>query len=161
MRSACFVTNVARERPQNNDISAWIDDHKRCPGPAWVRHRDRWVQAPILNGIDLLRKEIQLCKPKVIVAFGNVSMWALCGKWGIKSWRGSALESDLVPGFRVIPAYHPAAILRDWSMRACTIHDLRRAKQWTTSEPPRKPQYGFIVRPSFEVASRVLSSLLE
>lgn len=160
MRSSCFVTNVARERPADNDISHWIDDHKRCPGPAWVRHRDRWVQPPILNGIDLLKKEIDLCKPKVIVAFGNVALWALTGKWGIKSWRGSALQTDLAP-ITVIPAFHPAAILREWSTRAVTVHDLKRAATWANGSPPEKPRYNFQVRPSFDQASRVLRNLID
>jgi DNA polymerase I-like protein with 3'-5' exonuclease and polymerase domains/uracil-DNA glycosylase len=162
MRSQCFVTNVARERPAGNDISLWVDDHKRCPGPAFVRHRDRWVQAPILNGIDILKKEIELCQPKVIIAFGNVALWALTGKWGIKSWRGSALEQDLVSiPVTVIPAYHPAAILRDWSMRACTVQDLRRAAKWVNGTEPKRPEYEFLVRPSFDAACQSLEGLLK
>ncbi|HEY6018933.1 MAG TPA: DNA polymerase, partial [Candidatus Paceibacterota bacterium] len=160
IRSTCFVTNVARERPDNNDISLWIDDHKKCPGPQWIRHRDRWVQAPILNGIELLKKEIELCRPKVIIAFGNVAMWALTGKWGIKSWRGSVLDSDIASS-KVLPAFHPALILRDWSQRAPTVHDLKRAAAIAGPNPPKPPKYNFLVRPSFEQASQVLSNLLE
>ena len=162
MRSSCFVTNVCKERPADNDISLWVDDRKKCPGPQWVAHRDRWVQAPVLNGVEMLQKEIDLCKPKVILALGNVALWALTGKWGIKSWRGSVLKQDLASTVSpvVIPAYHPAAILREWSNRACTVHDLRRAAAHLSENPPKAPQYNFLVRPSFDTASRTLSNLL-
>ena len=160
MRSQCFVTNVARERPPQNEIDAWISPNKRAPaGDGWTRYRDKWVQPQILSGIELLKKEIALCNPKVIIAFGNVAMWATTGRWGIKSWRGSALDSDLAPGVKVVPAFHPAAILREWAVRAPTVHDLRRAATFLGPDPPQPPQYHFTVRPSFERAMLTLEWL--
>ena len=29
----------------------------------------------------------RLCQPNIIIALGNLAMWALTGKWGITSWR--------------------------------------------------------------------------
>lgn len=159
MRSQCFVTNVARERPPQNDIDEWISPNKRPPGPEWIRLRDRWVKPPIVNGCEMLDKEVALCKPKIIVALGNTAMWALTGKWGIKSWRGSALAGP--GGATVIPAFHPAAILREWAIRAPTVSDLRRAAQWLEPRPPEPPAYHFLVRPSFELALGTINNLLD
>ena len=93
--------------------------------PDFVQVRERWVHPAIAAGLDHLRKEIDLVRPCVIVAFGNTPLWALTGESGIKTWRGSLLE-DRVSRTKVIPTYHPAYILRDWTCRAITVQDLRR-----------------------------------
>jgi len=64
------------------------------------------------NWIDVLRYEIMLTKPKVIIACGNEALKALCGIEGISKFRGSMLECSLVPGVKVIPLMHPAWIAR-------------------------------------------------
>jgi DNA polymerase I-like protein with 3'-5' exonuclease and polymerase domains/uracil-DNA glycosylase len=154
MRSACFLTNVARVRPYDNDINEFIAKAKKDITGQHVVVRDKHVLPVIRDGIEQLKQEILMCRPKVIVAFGNVAMWALTGKWGITSWRGSTLECDLdIPGLdyrpKVIPTYHPAAILRVWSWRQIAVQDLRRAKGESQSQTLTRPDYSFIIRPDF------------
>jgi DNA polymerase I-like protein with 3'-5' exonuclease and polymerase domains len=108
--------------------------------------------------------EIAMCQPNVIVAFGNVSMWALTGKWGIKNWRGSELQTDLELGLdyapKVIPAYHPAYVLRDWSARMITVQDMKRAKRESETREITRMDYDFVIRPSYSVARYYLDMLL-
>lgn len=156
-RSECFVTNVCRERPPQNDISLWISYNKRCPDVNWLPRFGAWVHPNVAVGCDLLQKEIQLVRPHVIIAFGNTSLAALTGKRGIKSWRGSLLQTPA--GVKVIPAYHPAYILRDWSQRSITVQDLRRAEAERHSAELVGASYTFIVRPSFPTVMRELEKL--
>jgi len=60
--------------------------------------------------------------------------------------------------FRCIPTYHPAAVLRDWSLRAITVHDLKRARKHR-DQPYAIPNYQFMVAPSYEDTIRVLYQL--
>jgi hypothetical protein len=69
---------------------------------------------------------------------------------GITSWRGSMLfmlQDRFAKEPRhgktpLLPILHPAAIMRDWTQRAVTVHDLRAripmalAADWTPSYPP-------------------------
>lgn len=50
---------------------------------------------------------------------------------------------------KVIPVYHPAAILRQWSWRSIAVQDLRRAARFRDGSPYPKPEWNFITRPSF------------
>lgn len=94
-RLNCFVTNVVRERPRGNDISIWIPDTKKgVTKEHSILLRDRFVAPIVFEGFKLLVDEIERCKPEVIIALGNIALWALTGRWGIKSWRGSMLEVD-------------------------------------------------------------------
>jgi len=160
-RSQCFVTNVCRERPYKNDIATVIAFKKKDRTAEHSPLRDKWVKRPIHEGFALLRQEIALVKPNIIIAFGNVSLWALTGLWGVTKWRGSMLYTDDFTGhsIKVIPAIHPAAVLRDWSLRAITVQDLRRAARFQHGAPYPKPEWHFTVRPSYSHALAILKEL--
>jgi uracil-DNA glycosylase len=157
-RSEVFVTNVARERPPGNDIDCYIAKTKKDRTPFHVLYRDRYVTRQIVDGTILLNREIREVKPNVIIPVGNVSMWALTGKWGITKWRGSMLTAPEYPGVAIVPTYHPAAVLRQWDWRAIAVNDLRRAAR-LRSAPLQRPQWQFIVRPSFPQVIQTLDQL--
>lgn len=162
-RNQCFVTNVVRVRPPGNDLNNFIAARKADITPKHLSVRDKMCLPVVAEGISMLAREIGLCRPNVIIALGNVSMWALTGKWGITSWRGSQLECDLSTGLeytvKVLPAYHPAAILRQWSWRQILVHDLRRAKVQAESRDIIRRDYSFVIRPDYSTAVGVLHTL--
>jgi DNA polymerase I-like protein with 3'-5' exonuclease and polymerase domains/uracil-DNA glycosylase len=157
-RSQCFITNVCRERPPGNDINTFIAQAKKEITPAHIQVHGKWVLPPLKHGYDLLLREIELVKPNLILAFGNTPLWALTGKWGITKWRGSMLHT--ADGTRIIPTYHPAAVLRQWEWRAVAVNDLRRAAKYVHAEFP-KPKWKAIVRPSYQTVLGTLTALLE
>lgn len=163
MRSACFITNVVRIRPPGNDINAFIAQRKSDITGQHLMLRDKFVLPAVRDGFELLKREIEMCRPNVIIAFGNVSLWALTGQWGITSWRGSVMECDLPLSLdykpKVIPAYHPAAILRQWSWRQIAVHDLRRAKKESKSRDIIRPDYSLVIRPDYSTTLTVLAQL--
>lgn len=159
-RNACYVTNVCKDRPPSNDISAYVSRAKKSPDPAWRAFRDGWISPEVHEGVELLKREMELCNPAVIIAFGNLALWALTGQWGIGDWRGSELRESLSnqpqPKAKVIPTYHPAAVLRQWTWRGAVSADLRRAVANKASREYTAPNWNFTIRPSF---SRVIEYL--
>jgi uracil-DNA glycosylase len=159
MRSECFVTNVVNRRPPDNDLSHWIAFKKKQRTPQHVLLRDKMVLPVVVDGYNQLLSEIQLCQPNVIVTFGNLSMWALTGNWGILKWRGSQLRAEQGP--KLIPTIHPASVLREWSQRSSVINDLRRVQRHIDSREYQKPDWNFILRPSFDKAISTLQMLFQ
>ncbi len=167
MRSECFVTNVvnhqppgkAAGRPFDNDITAWIPKAKSHVTADMVQLHDKMVAPIVAQGYQQLLKEIELVKPNLIIALGNVALWALCQKWGVDDWRGSMLQSPLGP--KVIPTLHPARVLAEWKSRGDVVNDLRRAhrEQWSR-EYKDKPVRTYIIRPNFDTVIAKLNSLL-
>lgn len=157
IRAECFVSNVVNARPSDNDIGAWVALKKKDITKAHIQLRDKWVLPIVAQGYAQLQTEIAACQPNVIVAFGNLAMWALTGQWGILKWRGSQLQ--LENGAKVIPTVHPAAILREWSLRAAGLADLRRARRHLESKEYKKPRWEFSLRPSFDAAMSTLVQL--
>lgn len=163
MRSECFMTNVARTRPFANDIGQFVAMRKKDITPRHTRMRDKFVTPEIVEGVSLLRKELTMCKPNVVVACGNLALWALTGQWGVTNWRGSVMLSDLegVPQVKVVPIVHPAMILRQWSARPFAVHDLRRVRKESAFPELRTLAYNFIVRPTFARVVEVLTDLFQ
>jgi DNA polymerase I-like protein with 3'-5' exonuclease and polymerase domains/uracil-DNA glycosylase len=160
MRSECFITNVAREMPPKGDIALWVSKNKTQPHSTWSQHQGLWVSPQVTSGLSMLSAEVSACSPHIIIAFGNVALWALTGEWGIKRWRGSLLQTSTTFGSRkVIPCYHPAYILRDWSARQITVQDLRRVRAESETAKLDAPNYDFIIRPSFDAVAVYLSKL--
>jgi uracil-DNA glycosylase len=147
-RAECFVTNVCRVRPPGNDLSHFIAKTKKEITSDHTLIKGKHVKKPILEGLDLLEKELKLVKPNIVIALGNTSLWALTDKWGIQRWRGSMLSR--LDGVKIIPTYHPAAILREWSWRAITVADLRRAAIYRDGRPYPTPNWRLKVRPTFQ-----------
>lgn len=93
-RAECYVTNIARERPPNNDIAVWIAQSKKEITEQHTQFRDKWVLPPIIEGIKLLIVEMEAIAPNVVIALGGTSLWVLTGKSGIQKWRASMLSID-------------------------------------------------------------------
>lgn len=164
MRSECFLTTVLRVRPPSKmgvpDLSAFVCRTKKAPSPDWTNIDGLWFHPKVANDIATLRREIELCRPSVIIPLGNLALWATTLKWGITDWRGSQLKCSFQPTATVIPTYHPAAILRQWSWRPYVIFDLKRAASHLI-KPVEEPQYRFIIGPQYDQATHILREILD
>lgn len=164
-RAECFMTNVIRVRPPNNDATLFFAERKKDITLQHIQLNGKYCLPVVLAGIETLKREIEMCKPNLIIALGNVAMWALTGCWGITNWRGSMLtcKLDLAVDYqiKVVPTYHPALILRQWTWRRITIHDLKRAKAWAKDREIKDTNYNFIIRPNFDTAIGVIRQLLD
>lgn len=157
-REACFITNVCKYRPPKNDIKSFFPNKTEARKRGLSNICGRYPNEQIIEGLGELYQEIDICKPKVIVALGDTALWALCGESGISKWRGSTLMHEGIP---VVPTYHPAAILRQWSWRFITVNDLRKVKMLATTGTYVPPRYGFIIRPNYTTVIGTLEELLK
>lgn len=140
---SCFRTNVFSRRPANNDwASAYCSpklDQKRALAaldPADKRALvDLGIEVPIRSGAYLrpefapellrLHAELAAAHPNIVCALGNVACWALLRTTAISRLRGTvAAGLGRFTGFKVLPTYHPAAVLRDYSLRPVVTLDL-------------------------------------
>lgn len=77
------------------------------------------------QGVPIKREAVDLCRarllaelravqPKLVLALGNTAMHALTGNYKLKitAEQGRLLNSPLLPGLQIVPAFHPAKILR-------------------------------------------------
>lgn len=143
---ACGIamTNVLALRPQGNNMET-LRVPKKEAGPGHFNipiGRGLYLDPRLSPEFERLAEEIKILKPNIIVALGNTACWALLGATNIGSIRGAIArghETGVAPGFKVLPTYHPAGVMRNWSWRPIVVADLMKA--WRESNSPE------IVRP--------------
>ena len=142
-RSDVYITNTIKERPKNNDPSngfiSFYQGRVNNTTPAFWEY------------VEQLRTQLDKCNANVIVALGNISLYALCGldKPAITKRRGSIMESTLLPGRKVIPVVHPGSAVRDYFMRYPILRDLQKVKRESAFPDIILPQRELLIRPSF------------
>lgn len=144
-RSQCFLTNVFNLRPPGNKIETLC-----CPisGPRiqgmGSLAKTLYLREEFMPELERLQDELIEVNPNVIIALGNTALWALTNSTGIMKARGVAcLSTHTVKGFKLVPTYHPAYILRNWNERPVTVIDLIKAR--------REAEYPEIRRPKREI----------
>ncbi len=99
-----YITNVVKHRPPNN----------RKPKKAEIKACSEFLIA-----------EIQILKPKIILALGSTACEFLTGERKIKV----AIEKDYeFMGAKVLVNYHPAAILRNPNLLNKFVEKIKQAK---------------------------------
>jgi len=144
-RDECYVTNVCESRPPNNDFAFFYTDKSRkVPSPELINERQR------------LWKEIREVNPKVVIVMGNEPLKALTGEQGIKKWRGTMIEKN---NLRVLPTWHPAYVLRVYSVRPVVELDLKKANR--QAHNPSWPTIHIQSDPTFESCMAFLNTTPE
>lgn len=159
----CFLTSFIRGQVRSNSVSTQVAQKKAEVTPDHYPFREKMVTRDYLYAVDSLNKDIDLIQPRVVVVFDNEVLYALTGKWGIKSWRSSVLEYTTPSGHScvVMATYSPSYVQAVWKERSVVVNDFRKIVSISQLDSlPKPPDYNFIVRPSFGVAAKTLQMLL-
>jgi len=150
-RHECYLTHVVKERPPRNDITPFFES----------KRGGIFQSEEFKSYVQMLKEELTPCSANVIVAVGNVALFALTGRTASTKLRGSILASTLLPGRKVIPIIHPASALRQYIFRHFISFDLRRIKEESAYPDIRLPLRNICIEPSFDQAMQALLSYLK
>lgn len=132
--NACYKSNVFSRQPMANNLALYGVDRDsasvqaRALGPL-TTNPITFIADEYLPELSRLREELAAVNPNVVVALGNTACWALGLGQGIGALRGSIHTSHILPdrALKVLPTFHPAAVLRQWDQRTIAIADLAKA----------------------------------
>lgn len=170
----CFWTNVVSEQPTGNEMRTFFHRTSEARSKNMNSVRGLFPEANVREGLERLKLQIKAVNPKIIVGFGNYTLWALTHDsfsigdaegykvpTGIGQWRGSMLRTT--PEFGSIPflpTYHPAAAMRTYQWRYMIKHDLATRVKKAFNGEWDEPAKEYITRPTFnQVTSFLLSTL--
>lgn len=115
-RDEVYIANILKCRPPEN----------RDPAPEEIR-----------SCSDYLWRQIDVIRPRVICALGGFAARTLIGiDTGISRLRGSFRD---VRGYRVMPTYHPAYLLRNPSAKRSVWEDMKKVRGLLASTAPAAP----------------------
>ena len=148
VRREMYLTNVIKDL--DAPIKHYID----------IDNRGKWAVSP--EGLEYIKElgdELGKLNLNVIVAFGNVALLALCNRVGVTKWRGSVIESTLVPGLKVIPTFHPATFIPpkfNFLNKPLICEDLKRAKYESEFKDIRRIGRTICTQPDFNQSVNIL-----
>lgn len=147
-RVDCHLTNVFNLRPPGgNDIDNLCGPKATAlPGRPQLK-TGKYIRAEYATEIARLEKELIEFKPNLIIALGGTASWALVGDGRISKIRGAIASS---PFGKVLPTYHPTAVLREWSLRPIVVMDLLKAKRESEYADLRRPSRKVWIEPTLE-----------
>jgi len=113
--------------------------------------------------------EISSARPTLIVAAGSTACWAVLRATNIGSIRGTVSESVKLAAntaagtetvlvgsreeglkFKVLPTFHPAAVMYAWANRPIMVMDLMKARRESVFKEIRRPARQVLINPSLE-----------
>lgn len=149
VRPACHVTNVFNLQPKpTNDILNLCGSRAEGADLPPLQ-QGKYIRPEFIPELIRLRDEINEVKPNLVLALGGTALWAMTGVAKITAMRGSITTSNesVLRGLnrvKVLPTFHPAAILRDYSMREVTQLDFIKAG--------REQEFPEVIRPKRLIA---------
>lgn len=142
-------TNVFQMHPPGNRLEA-ICGPKADAIPGYpALFTSKYVPRELAHHLERLADELVDIDPNVVVCLGNAALWAMAGATGISKRRGTTLVSThTASGFKLLPTYHPAAVLRQWELRPVTVLDLAKATRESAFPEIRRPPREIWIEPS-------------
>lgn len=150
-RSECFLTNVFMQRPPRNDIGHFTVGKKEGVRGWPALHNGKFLAPEFEFELERLAQELTEAQPNIVIALGNTAAWALLHDPRISKIRGTVALSAREYGGRrlkVLPTYHPAAVLRQWDLRPTTIIDLQKAEAQSHTAELARPDRHIYIQPT-------------
>lgn len=149
--SEVFRSNVFQQHPPGNKLEFFCGPKEEAIRGYPKLGTIGYVRFEFQHELDRLGDELLRHNPNLVLCLGNSALWALNGRTGVTKLRGTTcVSTHCVDGFKLLPTYHPAAVLRQWDLRAVTVIDLMKAKREAEYPEIRRPVREIWIEPTLE-----------
>ena len=125
-RTKVYIANVVKCHPMKDPSQPELRGNDRAPQPGEME-----------KCLPFLREQIAIIRPEVVVALGGVAAKAILRtETGITRLRGRVTPVsffDDAPPIPVLPTYHPAALLRDPTLKRDVWEDMKTLREMLNS----------------------------
>ena len=153
-RDDCYVTNVFNLQPKpRNDVTNLCGPKKEGIAGLDAVAPGKYIRREYEPELQRLYSEVREVNPNLILCLGNTALLALTRrKYPISKYRGTLLTSfierpDGTP-YKILPTFHPAAIMREWSYRPIVHTDLSKAARFARTSTFDRPHREIWIEPT-------------
>lgn len=143
------LANVFDLHPPDNKIETCFTNAQLGVKSLGPLKPGKFVRPDLLHHVENLWRKLTDAKPNLVVAFGNTACWAVLGETKISVIRGTVKNSPTL-GFKVLPTYHPSAVLHQWNLRTIVLADLEKARREAESSTIRRIKRWFTIMPTLD-----------
>lgn len=115
---------------RTNELGFYFGTEPETPMSSWKASKNfggSHLRREYFHHVERLWREIDGFAPNLIIALGNCPCWAILDQTRITALRGTVSRSERLGGRKVLPTFHPAAVLRQTNMRPTCIADFQKA----------------------------------
>jgi hypothetical protein len=143
------IANVFNLHPVENMIDTFFTTAKEGVTSIPPLKAGKYLRPDLMHHVEKLWHKIETEKPNLIIALGNTPCWSVLGESKISTIRGTVKMS---PRFnvKVLPTYHPAAVLRQWNLRTVVLSDFEKAKEEANYPHIKRVERFVVVEPTVE-----------
>ena len=144
-------TNVFLKTSPNNTMSGFCG-----PKAKGVKHlkpvaKGKYLLPEHMAEVELLWRKVNEFKPNLVLAVGDLAMWALTSENNIESARGRISKGHAgIPGRKVLPIYSGRQMMFDYTQRPIVLADMHKAAREMEFPELRRPQRFIHIQPSIE-----------
>jgi uracil-DNA glycosylase len=159
------ITNVFNLRPVQNKIETLCSSKIEVKGTeaeSWpALSRAQYLRPEYLLEVSRLFHELDESSPNLILACGNTAAWATLRATNISQIRGTVTSATWPIECKVLPTFHPAGVLRQWSWRPIVLADLMKARREGEFPEIRRPSRRILHSPTIEEWEAAARAVLE
>jgi hypothetical protein len=147
-----YRSNVFALNPDHNDLANLCGPKSEAiPGyPPLVKGKG-YIHDRYRPHLERLADELVTVDPNLVLCLGNSALWALTSSTGVAKLRGTTMVSSmLATGFKLLPTYHPSAVVRQWELRPTVVADLMKARRQSLFPEIRRPKREIWIAPTLE-----------
>lgn len=122
------LTNVFSTRPPNNKVEFFFGPKSQGLTSIPPLAPGKYLLPEFAPELKRLEAEVSALGPDLILALGNTALWAAT-QTSPKISKARGFIHDSIWGPKVLPTYHPSAVLRQWTNRPIVIADLCKARE--------------------------------
>jgi len=153
-RSDCHLTNVFNQHPPGNDIDYFFKKRLEltAPSPMPSLGSGQYLNPTYYCHLERLWAELEDVAPNLVVALGNTALWALTRQTPkITKQRGAiTISQTLKTPRKILPTFHPAAVMRQWNYRVIVVADFIKALRESESPEYIRPRRRIWIQPTIE-----------
>lgn len=147
----CLFTNVIMKTSPNNSLTGLCGSKdKGIPNIKSVA-RGKYVLAEYKPDLELIWKKINEFKPNLVLACGDLALWALTSETNIETSRGRiTLGHAAIPTQKILPIYSARQMMIDYTQRPIILADMQKARREMDFPEVRRPQRFIHLEPNLE-----------
>lgn len=152
-RSDCYLTKVFFEKPMMKDMSDWTHTKTELKELGLQTKlapiaKGRYLHPERLHEVERLRAELREVQPNIVLALGNIPLWALTSETSIMRNRGSVIMSNSIEGQKVLPTYEPYKLIQQWGLYPIISVDFQKAERLSHTRENIIPSRQIWIKPT-------------
>lgn len=158
----CTFMNVFPQASPGRGIDGFFGPKSEAVPGMKMFKRGSYLRKEYAPALAACRAAVVAAAPNVVIALGDLALWALTSEASLKFARGRiAPGNSTLPNLKVLPTYSPAQIMADWTLRPILLADLEKARRESAFAEIRRPQRFIHLYPSLSDLEDFFSQYIE